>query len=320
MLRSQLAALDNPEAYKNEIWTRVQRVNIDAPEQVVVNKIRGDIEQTLTDLLDEEQFDDEGPEPLFDADAFEEPPVGSLREQFSLSADDMKRYEKIVLDVRKNALDQAAELRKEEEVLVDPAEVNETVVTGELHEAFAKYQERWREDDPLPEARKGKKRLGELSAAEVSAIVESEKVDLLSHDVIAALHNISTGLAGRIIRAAKKDRSFVSLREQKSVSDIELTNTVRQLVGEWDEDEEGMLSLARLRKKLKEESEFDCSVTKLRAIMRGELGLRFKKIKPLVAQTNRLRCVLCRQQYAMTMLEVLASGKRVLNVDESWLS
>ena len=232
----------------------------------------------------------------------------------------MKRYEKIVLDVRKNALDQAAELRKEEEVLVDPAEVNETVVTGELHEAFAKYQERWREDDPLPEARKGKKSLGELSAAEVSAIVESEKVDLLSHDVIAALHNISTGLAGRIIRAAKKDRSFVSLREQKSVSDIELTNTVRQLVGEWDEDEEGMLSLARLRKKLKEESEFDCSVTKLRAIMRGELGLRFKKIKPLVAQTNRLRCVLCRQQYAMTMLEVLASGKRVLNVDESWLS
>ena len=29
-----------------------------------------------------------------------------------------------------------------------------------------------------------------------------------------------------------------------------------------------MLSLARLRKKLKEESEFDCSVTKLGAIMK----------------------------------------------------
>ena len=79
MLRRQLAALDNPETYKNEIWTRVQRVNIDAPEQVVVNKIRGDIEQTLTDLLDEEQFDNEGPEPLFDPDAFEEPSVGSQR-------------------------------------------------------------------------------------------------------------------------------------------------------------------------------------------------------------------------------------------------
>ena len=54
--------------------------------------------------------------------------------------------------------------------------------------------------------------------------------------------------------------------------------------------------------------------------MKYELGLRFKKIKPLAPQTNRLKCLLCRQQYAMTMLEVLASGKRVLNVDESWLS
>ena len=208
-----MAALESPEAYKNEIWTRVQRVSIDAPEQVEVRKIHGDIKQALTDLLDEEQFDDEGPEPLFDADVFEGPPVGSLREQFSLSDDDMKMFERIVLDVRKNALDRAAELEKEEDILIDPAGVNETIVTGALHEAFAKYQERWREDDPLPEARKGKKRLGELSAAEVSAIVESEKVDLLSHDAIAALHNISTGLAGRIIRAAKKDRGFVSLRE-----------------------------------------------------------------------------------------------------------
>ena len=178
-----------------------------------MHKIHGDIKQALTDLLDEEQFNDEGPEPLFDAEAFEGPPVGSLREQFSLSDDDMKMFEKIVLDVRKNALDRAAELEKEEDILIDLAGVNETIVTGTLHEAFAKYQERWREDDPLPEARKGKKRLGELSAAEVSAIVESERVDLLSHDTIAALHNISIGLAGRIIRAAKKDRGFVSLRE-----------------------------------------------------------------------------------------------------------
>ena len=81
-----------------------------------------------------------------------------------------------------------------------------------------------------------------------------------------------------------------------------------------------MLTLSRLRKKLCDETELDYSVTTLRKIMRRELRLRFKKIKPLVSQTNRLRCLLCRQQYAMTMLEALASGKRVINVDESWLS
>ena len=74
-----------------------------------------------------------------------------------------------------------------------------------------------------------------------------------------------------------------------------------------------MLTLSRLRKSLSEDSSLDYSVTTLRNIMKHELGLRFKKIKPLVPQTNRLRCLLCRQQYAMTMLEVLASGKRVLD-------
>ena len=54
MLRNQLGALESPESYKNEIWTRVQRVSIDAPEQVEVHKIHGDIKQALTDLLDEE--------------------------------------------------------------------------------------------------------------------------------------------------------------------------------------------------------------------------------------------------------------------------
>ena len=51
------------------------------------------------------------------------------------------------------------------------------------------------------------------------------------------------------------------------------------MIEEWKDDESGMLSIARLRKKLQEETEFDCSATKLRQIMRGVLGLRYKKIK-----------------------------------------
>lgn len=39
-----LGTLQDPQLYKNEIWTRVLRVTIDAPEQVEVHKIRGDIE------------------------------------------------------------------------------------------------------------------------------------------------------------------------------------------------------------------------------------------------------------------------------------
>ena len=42
-------------------------------------------------------------------------------------------------DIRQEALVRAAELEKEEKILVDLADVNETIVTGELHKAFIKY-------------------------------------------------------------------------------------------------------------------------------------------------------------------------------------
>ena len=67
----------------------------------------------------------------------------------------------------------------------------------------------------------------------------------------------------------------------------------------WEEDEDGMLTASRLKKKLKEESGRDISVTKLRQIMRCDLGLRFRKVKPLAPQTNRLKSIVTRQHYAM---------------------
>ena len=54
--------------------------------------------------------------------------------------------------------------------------------------------------------------------------------------------------------------------------------------------------------------------------MRRDLGLRYKKVKQLAPQTNRLKNLVCRQRYALKMLEALASGKRVINVDESWIN
>ena len=42
-----------------------------------------------------------------------------------------------------------------------------------------------------------------------------------------------------------------------------------------------MLSAGRLRKKLRDDADLDCSTTTLRLILRRGLGLRFKKIKQL---------------------------------------
>ena len=55
--------------------------------------------------------------------------------------------------------------------------------------------------------------LVELNSADISAIIKSEQEELLSHKDIAVKHNISVALAGRVIRAAKKDKEFVVKRQ-----------------------------------------------------------------------------------------------------------
>ena len=60
--------------------------------------------------------------------------------------------------------------------------------------------------------------------------------------------------------------------------------------------------------------------TLVRKVFRKELGLRYKKIKLLPYQGNSEKNLVLRQQFAIKMLELLADGKRIINVDETWIS
>jgi len=48
--------------------------------------------------------------------------------------------------------------------------------------------------------------------------------------------------------------------------------------------------------------------------------MRYRKIKLVPFQGNSDRCLILRQLYARSMLGLLGSGKRILNVDETWLN
>ena len=54
--------------------------------------------------------------------------------------------------------------------------------------------------------------------------------------------------------------------------------------------------------------------------MRGQLGLGYRKASGVPVQSNSERCLVLRQQYALRMIQLLQSNKRVINVDESWVN
>ena len=54
--------------------------------------------------------------------------------------------------------------------------------------------------------------------------------------------------------------------------------------------------------------------------MRKDLRMGYRKTALVTIQGNSERCLVLRQQYALKMLPLLQSGRRIINVDESWLN
>ena len=55
-------------------------------------------------------------------------------------------------------------------------------------------------------------------------------------------------------------------------------------------------------------------------ILRNKLGLRYQRVKQISANANSERSLVLRQQFALQMLDLLDAGKRIVSIDESWLS
>ena len=67
-------------------------------------------------------------------------------------------------------------------------------------------------------------------------------------------------------------------------------------------------------------SDMEVKSHEVKQILKGELGFSYRRARLVSVQSNSVRCRVMRQQYALKMLELLQDGKRILNVDESWLS
>ena len=66
--------------------------------------------------------------------------------------------------------------------------------------------------------------------------------------------------------------------------------------------------------KIKVSNGYVCSV------LRDDLNVMYRRIKRIPFHGNRTRCLILRQKYAMFMLHQLSEGKRIINIDQSWLN
>ena len=55
-------------------------------------------------------------------------------------------------------------------------------------------------------------------------------------------------------------------------------------------------------------------------VLKEEMNLVYKQTKKVAPKANEPRCLVLRQQFALSLLALLDQGKRIINVDETWLA
>ena len=76
----------------------------------------------------------------------------------------------------------------------------------------------------------------------------------------------------------------------------------------------------QVQEQVKERNDIDVELQRIRTIMKKDLGLTYRITRKIPIQANSQRCLVLRQRYAIKMIELLKSGKRIINIDESWLN
>ena len=55
------------------------------------------------------------------------------------------------------------------------------------------------------------------------------------------------------------------------------------------------------------------------SVIKKDMGMRYRKINAISVHTNSNKNLVLRQQFALKLITLMHQGKRILNVDQSWL-
>ena len=94
---------------------------------------------------------------------------------------------------------------------------------------------------------------------------------------------------------------------------------VGEKISELNRQDQVISSIPSLSKYLKEEFEMEKKPWELARILKEDLGMQYRRIKPLSTNTNSERNLVLRQRFAMELIKLMQEGKRILNVDQTWL-
>jgi hypothetical protein len=158
-----------------------------------------------------------------------------------------------------------------------------------------------------------------LGVGEKIQIVHEVIVQHQLQKEVAAAHQVTAATVCILCKKANKNKEFLkdmmNLREEKG----RRRQVIQEKVTEMNQLNVFVDSAAFVQKELLKDKELLATEQEITKVMREDLGMRYKKLVPISIHGNSAKNLVLRQQFATHMIRLLQEGKRVLNLDESWV-
>lgn len=118
-------------------------------------------------------------------------------------------------------------------------------------------------------------------------MVESVTVAQLSHKEASVLHRVSVPLVSRLVRAHRTDdrlwEKLASKQEAKARKCHQVVVAAQAIMAEG----EGLWRASQVQEKLQREHGVELKTGYIAKVLRSQLGLRYKRVKPIMRQANQ---------------------------------
>lgn len=166
----------------------------------------------------------------------------------------------------------------------------------------------------------GRKRCrSSLKTRELKDIARRVIEDDVKPKEVALEHNVKPNMVRSLVKQVKRQQgSLDSIRLKRELKAKKREEATEFIAGKLQEGHH-IWTAKLVQKTLRDEAAIELPLTQVRKVLRENLNMRYRVIKKVEYRGNSERCLVTRMLYAKQMLELLGEGKRIVNIDESWL-
>ena len=100
---------------------------------------------------------------------------------------------------------------------------------------------------------------------------------------------------------------------------MERRQTIRDCIDEHIQDNWHIWTTQQIREAMVQGGGLDVKNEEVRVVLREDYHMSYRTLKQTAYQGNSQRCLVTRMLYAKKMFQLLDAGKRIINIDETWL-